>query len=104
MLARLPCLPANASRTTTPFTDERRLLGPTCADTHRIGDSFQHLKITGIPYCIVSNLNERSSTRSFLDDPYVRLERRDAFIEAVKPSDYVVGVLETLMRCENVLV
>jgi len=39
--------------------------------THRIPDSFQHLKVTGIPYAIVNNLNESSSTRSFLDDPCV---------------------------------
>ena len=32
--------------------------------THRIPDSFKHLKVTGIPFAVVPNLNECSSTRS----------------------------------------
>jgi len=51
--------------------------------THRIPDSYQHLKVTGIPYAIVPNLNERSSTRSFIDDPYDRLEQREHFNQRV---------------------
>ena len=43
-------------------------------DTHRIPDSYQHLKITGVPFAIVNHVNERSSARSFLDDPYERVE------------------------------
>ena len=36
-------------------------------------DSFQHLRITGIPYAQIENLHVMSSTRSFLDDPCERM-------------------------------
>uniref|UniRef100_A0A7S2CJ29 Uncharacterized protein n=1 Tax=Haptolina brevifila TaxID=156173 RepID=A0A7S2CJ29_9EUKA len=36
-------------------------------------DSYQHLRITGIPYAQIENLHVMSSTRSFLDDPCERM-------------------------------
>ena len=44
-------------------------------DSHWVCDSYQHLKITGMPFAMVNNLNEASSTRSFLDDPLERQAR-----------------------------
>ena len=72
--------------------------------THRIPDSFRHLKVTGIPYAIVPNLNEASSTRSFLDDPYDRLDQREFFNEAVRPTNAQVMALDSILRSENSLV
>ena len=36
-------------------------------------DAYQHLRITGVPYAVVNNLNAATCTRSFLDDPETRL-------------------------------
>jgi len=36
-------------------------------------DSYQHLRITGVPYAVVNSLNASTCTRSFLDDPESRL-------------------------------
>jgi len=72
--------------------------------THRIPDSYQHLNVTGIPYAIVPNLNERSSTRSFIDDPYDRLEERERFAREVQPSDAALATIDTVLRSENQLV
>jgi hypothetical protein len=35
-------------------------------------DSYQHLRITGVPYAQIENMHVASSTRSFLDDPCER--------------------------------
>ena len=72
--------------------------------THRIPDSYQHLKITGFPYAIIPNLNERSSTRSFLEDPHERLERRAEQDVQLRPSDAAVRVIGTVLRSTNPLV
>ena len=72
--------------------------------THRIPDSFKHLKVTGIPYATVPNLNEMSSTRSFLDDPYLRLNQREFYDRAVRPTDAQVEALDSILRSENCLV
>ena len=72
--------------------------------THRIPDSFQHLKVTGIPFAIVPNTNERSSTRSFLDDPNERLEAGERFDPAVRPSNAVLKTIDAVLRSENALV
>ena len=36
---------------------------------HRLNLSDDNLKVTGVPFSIVSNTNADTSTRSFLDDP-----------------------------------
>jgi hypothetical protein len=36
-------------------------------------DSYQHLRITGVPYAQIENMHVVSSTRSFLDDPTERM-------------------------------
>ena len=72
--------------------------------THRIPDSFKHLKVTGIPFAIVPNLNEMTSTRSFLDDPYLRYDMREHFDRAVRPTDIQIDTINTVMNNENSLV
>lgn len=72
--------------------------------THRIPDMYQHLKVTGVPFAIVPNLNERSSTRSFLDDPYERLEARNKFDSSTRPSDRAIAIIEAVLTRENSLV
>ena len=72
--------------------------------THRIPDMYQHLKVTGVPFAIVPNLNERSSTRSFLDDPYERLEARNKFDSSTRPSDRAIAIIEAVLTRENALV
>jgi len=72
--------------------------------THRMPDSFKHLKVTGIPYAIVPNVNEASSTRSFLDEPYERLATRDnTFAKEIRPSDHAMVVVDAVLRAENPL-
>lgn len=72
--------------------------------THRIPDSYQHLKVTGVPFAIVPNLNERSSTRSFLDDPYERLETRNHFESSTRPSDAAIAIINEVLNQGNALV
>lgn len=72
--------------------------------THRMPDSYQHLKVTGIPFAILPNLNERTSTRAFLDDPYERNVARDQFPAGVQPSDAAIETIHTVLGSENVLV
>ena len=57
--------------------------------------------MTGIPYALLPNLNAESSTRSFLEDPYVRLENAQTFDKSVRPSEAAIGVLETVLNSEN---
>lgn len=72
--------------------------------THRIPDHFQHLKVTGVPYALVNNLNEPSSTRSFLEDPDQRLEARDRYASDVRPSTTVLKTIDAVLRSSNPLV
>ena len=68
-----------------------RTCTPPCAPaSHHIPDHFQHLKITGVPYALVNNLNETSSTRSFLEDPDLRLEARDRYATVLQSIDAVL--------------
>jgi len=73
-------------------------------DTHRIPDSFQHLKVTGIPFAVLPNLNDASSTRSFLDDPYARFDQFQQLDKAIRPTTAQVEALDSLLRSENCLV
>jgi len=61
------CLPA------APFLRGRwRSATPSSAlpeGTHRLNLAGDRLKVTGVPFSIVSNTNADTSTRSFLDDP-----------------------------------
>ena len=41
-------------------------------DSHWKCDSYQHLKVTGRPFAMMNNLNDATSTRSFLDEPLER--------------------------------
>ena len=41
-------------------------------DSHWKCDSYQHLKVTGQPFAMMNNLNDATSTRSFLDEPLER--------------------------------
>ena len=41
-------------------------------DSHLKCDSYQHLKVTGRPFAMMNNLNDATSTRSFLDEPLER--------------------------------
>ena len=72
--------------------------------THRIPDSFQHLKVTGVPFAIIPNVNERSSTRSFLDDPIERLEESERYNDDVRPSEAAIETIKTVLDSENALV
>ena len=72
--------------------------------THRIPDSYQHLKVTGIPFAVLSNLNERSSTRAFLDDPSERLDASDRYCAQVRPSEAAIETIRTVMESTNCLV
>ena len=57
-------------------------------DTQRLNLAGGHLKLTGVPFSIVSNTNVDTSTRSFLDDPAdreLRASRIDRELHA-KPS------------------
>lgn len=72
--------------------------------THHIPDHFQHLKITGVPYALVNNLNETSSTRSFLEDPDLRLEARDRYASDVRPAATVLQSIDAVLRSCNPLV
>ena len=47
----------------------------------RISDSYQHLRITGMPYAVVPNLNALSALRSYFDEPLERLD-----VEGFNPS------------------
>ena len=47
----------------------------------RISDSYQHLRITGMPYAVVPNLNASSVLRSYFDEPLERLD-----VEGFNPS------------------
>ena len=61
-------------------------------------DSYQHLKITGMPFAMVNNLNEASSTRSFLDDPLERQARVASVTNAqVRPRRDVVTVVDSVL-------
>lgn len=73
--------------------------------THHIPDSYQHLKINGVTYAIIPNLNERTSTRSFLDDPATRMDERmlKHGQGAIEPSEQVVRRLDSILS-ENYLV
>ena len=56
--------------------------------THRLNLADDHLRVTGVPFSIVSNTNADTSTRSFLDDPAdreLRASRIDRELHA-KPS------------------
>jgi len=72
--------------------------------THRFPDSYQHLKVTGMPFAIISNINERSSTRSFLDDPNERLDDCMRYSAALRPSPAALATIDAVMRRENALV
>jgi hypothetical protein len=73
-------------------------------DTHRVPDSFKHLKVTGIPFAVVPNLNEPSSTRAFLDDPCMRFDAFQHLDDAVKPTTAQVETIDAIMRSDNSLV
>ena len=80
------CLPA------APFLRGRwRSATPSSAlpeGTHRLNLADDNLKVTGVPFSIVSNTNADTSTRSFLDDPAdreLRASRIDRELHA-KPS------------------
>ena len=45
-------------------------------DTQRLNLAGGHLKVTGVPFSIVSNTNVNTSTRSFLDDPVRELHAK----------------------------
>ena len=67
-------------------------------DTHWVCDSYQHLKITGMPFAMVNNLNEASSTRSFLDDPLERQARTANVSNAqLRPRRDVVAVVDGVL-------
>ena len=72
--------------------------------THHIPDMYKHLKVTGIPFSIVPNLNESTSTRAFLDDPYMRYDMLDFYNQSVRPTIAQVATIDTIMRSENTLV
>lgn len=57
-----------------------------------------------MPFAIISNINERSSTRSFLDDPNERLDDCMRYCAALRPSPAALATIDAVMRRENALV
>ena len=57
-----------------------------------------------MPFAIISNINERSSTRSFLDDPNERLDDCMRYCTALRPSPAALATIDAVMRRENALV
>ena len=57
-----------------------------------------------MPYALVNNLNETSSTRSFLEDPDLRLEARDRYASDVRPAATVLQSIDAVLLSCNPLV
>ena len=57
-----------------------------------------------MPFAIISNINERSSTRSFLDDPNERLDDCMRDSAALRPSPAALATIDAVMSRENALV
>ena len=57
-----------------------------------------------MPFAIVNNLNERTSTRSFIDDPHDRLDACERYTAALRPSADALVILDAVLRRTNALV
>lgn len=67
-------------------------------DSHWNCDSFQHLKVTGQPFAMMNNLNDATSTRSFLDEPLERVARAtDVTNKHLRPHPADVRVVDTVL-------
>jgi len=68
--------------------------------TH-VSDAYQHLRITGIPYTVVPNLNASSALRSYVDDPEARSALVSSFSGVVRPTSVLVSEIRRKARARN---
>jgi len=63
-----------------------------------VSDAYQHLRITGIPYTVVPNLNASSALRSYIDDPEARSALVSSFSGIVRPTSALVSEIKKIIE------
>ena len=66
--------------------------------SHRLNLAGGHLKVTGVPFSILSNTNASTSTRSFLDDPADRELRASRVDSAYRPTARSIAIVRRVLE------
>ena len=66
--------------------------------THRLNLAGGHLKVTGVPFSIISNINAKTSTRSFLDDPADRELRANRTDSVYRPTARSIAIVRRVLE------